>query len=164
MRKKTGLFLLFFFVFSWLPGPARAVDVDELVPDFELSTLGGGSFSYGDIKGEKPLFLVFWATWCSECKREVPRLKEVYSRFNPKGLSFLAVNVGVNDSADRAGRYVKKYGLTYPVAFDEGSRITREFGVMGTPTVIIVDRQGVVRYRSSAVPEDLGEHYDDLVN
>jgi peroxiredoxin len=75
----------------------------------------------------------------------------------------LAINVGINDSEARAKRYAKKYKISYPVAFDEESRVTKLFNVQGTPTIIITDRRGIVRYRSGAYPDDLAEHFESLI-
>jgi peroxiredoxin len=144
-------------------GYVRAADVDDPAPGFKLETLDGQQVKYDDIRGNKPLFIVFWATWCPVCKEEVPALKSLYGQFKDRGLEFLAVNVGINDSAKKAARYVDKYGITYPVAFDNGSAVTKKYGVMGTPTIVIVDRGGTIRYFSAAVPTDLGDHFDSLM-
>jgi len=146
------------------PAAGLAVNVGEKSPGFMLKTIDGKELQSCEIKGKKPLFLVFWATWCPACKKEIPKLKKIYSTFEPKGMDFLAVDVGVNDSLAKVKRYIKKYKISYPVAFDEGSQVTRLFNIQGTPTIIIVDRHGIVRYRSAAVPEDLKKHFEDLMN
>ena len=78
-------------------------------------------------------------------------------------MDFLAIDVGINDSQKKVVRYVKKYGIDYPVAFDSGSKITKLYGVMGTPTIMIVDRSGFVKFKGAAVPDDLGDHFDNLL-
>lgn len=126
-------------------------------------TIDGQRAALEDYTGKRPLLLVFWATWCPACKEEIPKLKETYATFTPRGLGFLAINVGINDSLNKAAEYRKRHGLPYPVAFDEGSRITRAYRVVGTPTILIVDRQGIIRYRGSLVPPDLEQHFPRLV-
>lgn len=152
-------------VIALLAAPAlgRAAAVGQAAPEFTLTTMDGVEFSGGNASGKSPVMMVFWATWCPVCREEIPGVKELYARFAPKGLKLIAVNVGVNDSVKRMEKYVKKYDITYPVAFDTGSKVTRRFGVQGTPTVIIVDAKGIVRYRSAALPDDLGEHFDALM-
>lgn len=142
---------------------AFAVNVEDAAPSFEINTIDGKRFSTEDVVGNAPLFLVFWATWCPVCKEEIPKLQDIYSTFRPRGMEVLAVNVGINDSEEKVLRYIKKYGLDYPVAFDNGSRITRSYGVLGTPTIVIVDRRGVVRYSGASVPDDLDDHFRDLM-
>ncbi len=148
---------------AW-PASVLAVDVGDAAPGFILERTDGTVFRSDALKGKKPLMLVFWATWCPSCKEEIPRLKEVHSEPRLKGLELIAVNVGVNDSLKKTKRFMKKYDISYPVGFDEGSRITRRFGILGTPTVILVDRRGVVRYRSSGVPSNLEQNFNILMN
>ncbi len=152
-----------FFLLMAGPAPALSVEIGGESPSFMLKTIDNRVFRTEEMKGKKPLFLVFWATWCSNCKKEIPVLKEIYSSFEPKGMEFLAINVGVNDSLARVKRYTEKYKITYPVAFEGGNRVTKLFGVQGTPTIIIVDKQGIVRYRSASVPDDLDEHFQELI-
>lgn len=143
--------------------PAWSLGVGEAAPDFKLTTLDGKPVALADFKGKKPLMLIFWASWCPACKKEIPQVNRLAADFGPKGLAVLGVNVGVNDSAAKAMAYRDKYGLDYPVAFDEGSKVTRAFGVAGTPTVVIADKSGIVRYRGSAVPDDLMQHFARLM-
>ncbi|MCP4404336.1 MAG: TlpA family protein disulfide reductase [bacterium] len=161
--KKIVTILTIFCVLMLFANTGMAVQVGDNAPQFEALTLTETTFDSAAMIGEKPLLLVFWATWCPVCKEEIPKLKEMYSTFAPQGLEVLAVNVGINDSAAKATRYVEKYDISYPVFFDEGSQITKQFEVQGTPTIIIVDVHGVVRYRSSEVPEDLAENFEMLM-
>lgn len=161
MWLKRAVLLLLLLLLS-RPAWMWAVGVEESAPSFELKAMDGQTVNYEKIRGKKPLFLVFWATWCPVCKEEIPKLKSMYSRLKPEGFEFLAVDVGVNDSVKKVRRYIEKNGIEYPVAFDEDSSVTRLFDIKGTPTVVIVDRGGTIRYRSSAIPDDLTEHLDML--
>lgn len=152
-----------FFLLLVSATSAWSVGVGEAAPDFTLMTLDGRPVAGTDFTGEKPLMLVFWATWCPVCKEEIPRINRMAADFGPKGLAVLAVNVGVNDSAAKAMAYRDKYGLDYPVAFDGGSKVTRAFGVVGTPTIMIMDKSGIVRFRDTAVPGDLAQHFAQLL-
>lgn len=156
-------FISLAFFLTILVDPSHALEVGDEVPSFKIKTVDGKSFEMDKLRGKSSLFLVFWATWCPVCKEEIPKVKSLYLSFNPKGMEFLAINVGINDSEKKVIKYKKKYGLDYPTAFDAGSVVTKSFGVMGTPTIIIVDRQGVVRYKGGAVPDNLGDHFEQLM-
>ena len=149
-----GLFLL--------PVNLHAVEIGEQIPSFSLTTLDGKAMASENIVGKQALFLVFWATWCPLCKDEIPHINEMAAEFTPKGMLFLGVNVGVNDSEKKIRRYAEKYNMQYPLYFDKGSELTKQFTVKGTPTVIIVDKSGIVRYRDFVAPKDLGTHFDML--
>jgi len=145
-----------------LPLTLEAGQVGEPMPSFKLTTLDGTVIDSAGIIGEKPVFLVFWATWCPNCKREIPHINELSEKFASQGMLFLGVNVGINDSEAKVRRYAEKFQIEYPVYFDKGSQLTRKFKVSGTPTVIIVDKSGIIRYRDVAPPADLSTHFDEL--
>ncbi len=161
MRERMIAFMLI-VALAW-PTSAFALDVGDPAPAFEGRTTAGEKIVSAEMKGKSALFLVFWATWCPVCKTEIPKLKEIHATYAANGMPLIAVDVGVNDSLRKVEKYLDAHKVTYPVIFDEGSRITKLYGVHGTPTVIIVDRGGIVRYRSAAVPDDLKDHFAGLV-
>jgi len=146
-----------------LPASAYALDVGDPAPPFEGQTTAGEKIVSDAMKGKNALFLIFWATWCPVCKTEIPRLKEIHATYAPKGMPLIAINTGVNDSPKKVQKYLESHEISYPVIFDEGNRITKLYGVQGTPTVIIVDKGGIVRYRSAAIPDDLNDHFPGLM-
>lgn len=77
-------------------------------------------------------------------------------------IEFIGINVGINERMAAVRKYVKKNNLDFMIVYDKGTEITKVFGVMGTPTHIVIDRKGVVRYFSADVPDDLEEHMDEL--
>ncbi len=162
--KLAKLIIILLLVLTIRPVSAHALAVGDKVPDYSFSTLDGGRVDAADISGTNAVMMVFWATWCPHCKEEIPDINKLHKKYGPKGLKVVGVNVGVNDSAKRVKKYMKKYKIGYPVAYDKGSVVTKSFGVQGTPTVIIIDRKGTMRYRSHALPKDLGEHFDSLMN
>lgn len=162
MKLKVVTSIVLILAFSW-PGMSLAVGVGDRLPTFEAETLNGKTFRTNDLVDNQALFVVFWTTWCPQCLLEIPKIKKTFSEFEPKGMSFLAINAGVNDSKKKAEHYVKRFEIPYPVVFDEGSKITRQMGVKGVPTVIIVDKKGIIRYRANLAPDDLAKHFEDLM-
>ena len=153
----AGLILI-----STLPVSAGPQPGDP-APEFSLLTLDGKTFDLAEYKGKKPVYLIFWATWCPNCKHEIPHIKALYNALNDK-VAIVAINVSINDSLAKVRRYVDEYKLPYPVAFDDGAKVTDLYGIIGTPTQIVIDIQGIIRYRNPATPEDLSEHLDALTN
>jgi len=155
MKQTMAIFfaLAGFTLLNITPASAAA-QVGEPAPNFSLLTLDGNKFDLAKYRGGKPVHLIFWATWCPACKYEIPDIQKVFYKHGDK-IAILAINVSVRDSAEKVHRYVHQYNIPYPVAFDDGAKVTRLYGVMGTPTQIIIDAQGVVRYRGSATPVNL---------
>ncbi len=109
-------------------------------PDFDLQDLEGNPVSLDDFKG-KPVLLNFWATWCQACKEELPAMQRLYEYLKPQGIEIVAISIDRNDK-DRIKKYVKEYGLTFPVLWDPDQKVRRGYYIMGLPTSYLVDSEG----------------------
>jgi thiol-disulfide isomerase/thioredoxin len=163
MKKRYTILVWLAIWFLLFSGTVYAAHVGETAPQFQIITLSNKVVDSGALKGNKPMALIFWATWCPECKKEIPDIIQLHKEIEPKGMEILAVDVGINDSEAKVKKYIEKYKVSYPVAFDQDAQITKKFKVQGTPTIIIVDKNGVVRYRGAHIPDDLAAHYPQLM-
>ena len=112
--------------------PAPAFDLARLdVPD--------GTFSLADLKG-KPAVVNFWASWCIPCKDEAPALQATYEKYKSQGLVVLGIDA--QDFRKDAVRFMKRYGITYPVVYDGSGSTLGKWGVTGFPETYFVDRSG----------------------
>ncbi len=137
--------------------------VGDKAPDFSAATLDGTPVTLSDHLGKKPLHLIFWATWCPNCLKEIPEINRLQERLGNR-LAILAINVGIDDSIGAVRRYQEEHDMKYPVIFDADSTITRTYGIVGTPTQLLIGTDGVIRYRSSQTPksDDIEAHWDIL--
>lgn len=132
--------------------PATALDVGDKAPDFALKTIGAGeNITLSKWRGEKAVMLVFWATWCPNCMEEIPTVKEIDSRFKDS-IKVVAVNADINDSLSKATAYKTNNSINYTLAYDHGTKVSRLYGVVGVPTVFIIDKAGTVRYKDAGAP------------
>jgi peroxiredoxin len=134
--------------------------VGNPAPDFQLPKIDGATVSLADFRG-KPAVIVFWASWCSSCKEEAPRINALAAEFVGKGVRVLGINVKDSLAGARVG--VKDFGIKYPVARDPDASVARAYGVRGTPTVIFLDRKGFVRYFGNELPYDYARQLDGLL-
>lgn len=110
--------------------------------DFTLPDLTGAEKNLSDYKG-KVIFLNFWATWCKPCEEEMPSMQALYD--NLKGLPFEIVAVSVDkDGPETVQKYVKKYGITFPVLHDRKGKIKETYKTTGVPETFIIDQNGVI--------------------
>ncbi len=137
--------------------------VGDKAPGFSATTLDDKTVALSDYLGKKPVHLVFWATWCPNCLKEIPEINALQARFGDR-LAILAINVGINDSVDAAHEYQKKHNMQYPVVFDDGNTISSSYTIVGTPTQILVGADGVIRYRGVKTPTilDIEKYWKEL--
>jgi peroxiredoxin len=122
---------------------AFALSTRPSAPEVRFAALSGEQFSTSDLRG-KVLLVNFWATWCSTCVAEMPRMIDTYRRFAPRGYEMVAVAVQ-SDRADAVAAFAQKRALPFKIALDGDGAIAREFGrVRITPTSFLIDRHGRV--------------------
>ena len=125
-------------------GAADELAAGKLVdaPAFTLDRLDrDGQVALDDLKG-KAVVVNFWASWCIPCRDEAPVLQKTYERYRDRGLVVLGVDV--NDFKADARRFMKRYGITYPVAYDGKGSTVGKWGVRGFPETFFVDRTGTL--------------------
>lgn len=125
-------------------GAADELAAGKLVdaPAFTLDRLDrDGQLALDDLKG-KAVVVNFWASWCIPCRDEAPVLQKTYERYRDRGLVVLGVDV--NDFKADARRFMKRYGITYPVAYDGKGSTVGKWGVRGFPETFFVDRTGTL--------------------
>jgi thiol-disulfide isomerase/thioredoxin len=88
------------------------------------------------------VLLDFWATWCAPCRIVAPRLGALQARYGAQGLSVLGVST---EDAPEVAAFAQRLPLRYPVAVDRSAETTRAYGVVGLPTLVVIDRRGIVR-------------------
>jgi thiol-disulfide isomerase/thioredoxin len=113
----------------------------------------------------KPALLFFWAHWCPDCKAEAADLKKLKAEFVPKGLVFLAptqkygyVAGGQDAPPEVETRYIEQVRQTFYTGLIDAPAVVNEenfrvWGASTTPTLALVDRNGIVRlYHPGALP------------
>jgi cytochrome c biogenesis protein CcmG/thiol:disulfide interchange protein DsbE len=118
----------------------KADPVGSKAPGFTLTYLeNDGSLSLSSLRGHV-VVLNFWASWCTECKREAPELEKAYNKWRSRGVEFIGVDF--QDSRRWGRDFQKKFGLTYRSVFDGDSRIKNRYGVTGVPETFVLDAEG----------------------
>lgn len=129
----------------------RGTSIGQMAPNFELEKASGGKISFKDLEGS-PAVMVFWTAWCPVCKEEAPKINKLAAEFENKGVTVVGVNIG--DSDARISEGIESFGIKYTVAKDTNMKVSKSYKVFGTPTVIFLDKKGVVQYFGNEVPKD----------
>ena len=126
------------------------VSAGQLAPPAEFRFVDGRVETLLQMRG-KPVLVDFWATSCPICLAEMPDIralqKELAGRFR-----LVAVAMPY-DRADWVLDYKRRFFPELPVALDPMGKIVRAWGpVQGTPTRVLIDRDGrVAHYMVGAV-------------
>jgi thiol-disulfide isomerase/thioredoxin len=138
-----------------MPGSAASAEpsVTELLKPLDLvgyasrtaaPHLSGGALdrqpvSTTDLRG-KVVLVNFWATWCAECRPEMPVLEALHRELAPRG--FVVIGVNAREERGAVHRYAVELGLTFPLVLDPDGRINALYGVVGIPTTFLIGRDG----------------------
>ena len=95
--------------------------------------------------GKQPVYLKFWATWCLDCRHELPSLEQTYVKYRAK-MAIFAVNLNINETDDAIRSLQQKNKLTIPILMDNNGSIAGNFDFKGTPFHVLINRNGEVVY------------------
>ena len=134
----------------------------ELTPQGELPTSteevvladleGGDDRQLGELLGERPVVLNFFASWCVPCLQEMPDFEAVHQDV---GDEVTFVGLANRDDPEAALEMVDRTGVTYPTYGDPESSAITYFGGMVMPTTVFLDATGeVVDVRSEPLTEE----------
>ena len=142
--KRPLLLAAFLFVACSEPRPFGRVG--ENAPAYAARTIAGDSIRLSDLHGRAVLLNV-WATWCIPCRKELPELQTLHTRYAQQGLQVVGVSVdeGSDDGAVRD--FAKEFGITYTIARDPATLIYNAFAIPGVPATFLIDRNGKVAWR-----------------
>jgi peroxiredoxin len=115
-----------------------------------FTSLKGEKVSLADLRG-KVVMVTFWATSCPGCVAEMPDLIRTYRKYQPQGLTAIAVAMSY-DPPDYVLSYAERNALPFFVALDPQGGLARAFDdVRLTPTTFVLDKQGNIIQRTVGV-------------
>jgi cytochrome c-type biogenesis protein len=127
--------------------PAIPGAVGTTAPAYGAVDMAGDSVDIASLRGDAVLLNV-WATWCIPCRREIPELQALHQEYRERGLRVLGVSVDGNDAAGDVEGFIRDFQMSYTVLRDPGERVLSVFRIQGVPASYLIDREGVVRWRT----------------
>lgn len=129
--------------------------IGETAPEFDVKTwINCAPLTLAGQRGQVVL-LEFWATWCKPCRTTFPKLKALYEKHAARGLNVIALTHhyfadqaaadSLESELELIRNFVREHELSFPVGVAEDARIQMQYGAMGMPTLVLIDRLGVVR-------------------
>jgi thiol-disulfide isomerase/thioredoxin len=123
-------------------------------PKVRTTDLEGREVELGADFGKRPVLIEFWATWCTPCRELMPRVDSAFARYGDR-VTFLGVNVAMNETVAGVRQYIAAHPPTFQVLFDSAATAIRAYDIQATSTVIIVGRDGRVAYAGVGAGQDL---------
>ena len=121
-------------------------------PESTFVLLDGSKLTTADLKGKVTL-VNFWATSCTTCVAEMPKIMATYEQYKGQGFDTVAVAMSYDPPA-----YVVNYAdtrkLPFKVAIDNTGTVARAWGEVNlTPTSYLVNKRGEIVKRYVGEPD-----------
>lgn len=142
-----------------LENPRRAREA--YAPDFSFTTSEGEFLSLEDLRG-KVVVLDFWGTWCPPCVASVPSLRDLHKRY-AKEPSFVMIGISSDTEEETWREFTVKNKMVWPQFRDRDRRVQRAFRVGVFPTYIVIDHEGIVRFRTSGTSWERSAYLVDAI-
>jgi peroxiredoxin len=137
MKKAVSVFAILFISTIAFSQPA----VGDKAKEITLPDTKGNTISLSSLKG-KIVLIDFWASWCGPCRRSVPELKKVYSKYQSKGFEIY----GISLDADKNDwmQALKEDKINWIRVNDLKGETAGIWNVAYIPTVYLLDKEGKI--------------------
>jgi thiol-disulfide isomerase/thioredoxin len=145
MKRRPALFAAGFVIgaLSAFAAPSRAAEGAKPypAPTLEFETLDGHLIHAKDLAG-RVVLLDFWATWCAPCVAALPGLEAIAKRYDPA--KFKMISVSGDATRPTLLLFLETHPTSITQVWDGKGQLRKQYGVLGFPTYILIDRQGQV--------------------
>jgi len=157
---------------SYAMGSAmEGVGIGQSAPDFVgadeakepiLLDLDGNPIRLHDFAG-RPLWVVFWATWCTPCQLEASDIRDLYHIHMDDDLAVLAIDIQEPPAAVR--QYALSHDLDYAIGLDPTAAVRARYGAWGLPSHFFLGGNGVImdRYLGQMTRELMEQHLQAII-
>ena len=142
-----------------IENPRRAREA--YAPDFSITTAEGEHITLDDLRG-KVVVLDFWGTWCPPCVESIPSLRALHKKFS-KEPSFMLIGVSSDSEEEPWKAFTAKEKMIWPQYWDRDRRVQRAFNVRAFPTYIVIDHEGIIRFRTSGTSWERSAFLSDAI-
>ena len=118
----------------------EGIPAGSRAPSFELTDLEGRKRSLDDYRGRRVL-VVFSDPECGPCDALAADLVRFHSEHRDNGIDVVMVSRG---EPEENRRKAAEHGISFPVVIQRGWKVSKKYGIFGTPVAFLVDERGVI--------------------
>lgn len=130
-------------------------------PDFSFITHENENLSNAALRG-KVVLLDFWGTWCPPCRESVPVVRALQKKYAGKNLQI--VGISSDDDQQVWETFVKQNQMTWSEYIDLDGHVEKAFSIESFPTYIVLDKDGVIRFRQSGFGDLTQGELEEAIN
>ncbi|MCD4817763.1 MAG: TlpA family protein disulfide reductase [Candidatus Cloacimonetes bacterium] len=157
IRKNLKVVILSIFLLSTI---LNVLALDK-VNDFSLENMKGKKMKLSDFQKDGLVIIDFWATWCSPCKKALPKLNKIHNNY--KDVTVLTICTDKPRKKENAKAFVKSNRYNFSVLFDTNRDLQKKMNVNSIPRTIIVDQKGKVLYDHAGYNLGDEKHYIEVI-
>jgi cytochrome c biogenesis protein CcmG, thiol:disulfide interchange protein DsbE len=139
------------------PTPTAAA---ETAPELNITTKSG-TIKLTKLRG-KLVLIDAWATWCTPCRESMPFLETMHRRYRAKGLEIVGLAMEEHSLKD-VDAYARAMGITYTIGQLSNPQEFAPYDNGGIPRMILVDREGKIRWETSGFGPSLEPEIEDVI-
>lgn len=119
----------------------------DAAPEFSLVDLGGRQHSLTALREKGPVLLFFWSTECGFCRVMAPQLQKLHAERTAAGLTVAGIDIDFKMRAE-VEEFVRSRKLDFLILHGslDNADAVEAYGVPGTPTLVLVGRDGRIVY------------------
>ena len=121
-------------------------DVDVLYAK-NLLAIGTEAPAFPALKKGTWTVLDFWATWCPDCRREIPTVKEMYQKY---GTRVKFIGISMDTDKQKLDNYTQANGVEWEQYSEfkkwKETQISKDYKISWLPTMYLINPEGKVVY------------------
>jgi thiol-disulfide isomerase/thioredoxin len=142
-----------------IENPRRARE--PYAPDFSFTTSEGEFVKLEDLRG-KVVVLDFWGTWCHPCVASVPAMRELNKKYS-KDPAFVLIGIDTRDDEETLRAFTAENKMVWRQYRDTENQVSKLFSIRAFPTYVVIDPEGILRYRGIGASSRQGAALDDAI-